>query len=119
MIQNSFFNSFTTMLRSITTPQGTRSKSQIFILSGQVVTSKRLFLLRQCVNAVSQLWVNKSNAYIAALCLDYGFSPRDLSHYLSSTMVDLGFTPQEQQMLCNWIRGYETGIRTYINMNKY
>lgn len=120
MIQNSFFNSFTTMLRSITTLRTTRSMSlQTFILSGQVMTSQRLFLLRQCVNAVTQLWVNKSNAYIAALCLDYGFSPRDLSHYLSSTMVDLGFTPQEQQMLCNWIRGYETGIRTYINMNKY
>lgn len=120
MLQNSFIRNIATMLSSVVTPQRTRPMpSQVFIVSGQVMTSQRLFLLRQSVNAVSQLWVNKANAYIASLCLDFDFSPRDLSNYLSSIMVDLGFTAQEQQMLCNWIRGYETGIRTYINMNKY
>lgn len=90
----------------------------MFILSGLVLTEKRLLLLRQSINAVSQLWVNKANTYIGELCLDFGFTPRDLSKYLASVMPALGYTNKEKEMLCMWIRGYETGIRTVINNNK-
>jgi len=100
-------------------PPATRSATpHMFILSGQVLTEDRLFLLRKSMNAVSQLWVNKANSYIADLCLDFGFTPRDLSTYLTSVMPELGYTDKETNMLGMWIRGYETGIRMFININK-
>ena len=45
-------------------PPATRSATpHMFILSGQVLTEDRLFLLRKSMNAVSQLWVNKANSF--------------------------------------------------------
>ena len=89
-------------------PPATRSATpHMFILSGQVLTEDRLFLLRKSMNAVSQLWVNKAN------------SSRDLSTYLTSVMPELGYTDKETNMLSMWIRGYETGIRMFININKH
>ena len=84
-------------------PPATRSATpHMFILSGQVLTEDRLFLLRKSMNAVSQLWVNKAN-----------------SSYLTSVMPELGYTDKETNMLSMWIRGYETGIRMFININKH
>ena len=81
-------------------PPATRSATpHMFILSGQVLTEDRLFLLRKSMNAVSQLWVNKANS--------------------SSVMPELGYTDKETNMLSMWIRGYETGIRMFININKH
>ena len=92
--------------------------AHMLILSGQVLTEKRLFLLRKSVEAVSQLWVNKANSHIGDLCLDFGFTPRDLSSYLASVMPALGYTDKETNMLNRWIRGYETGIRTCTNIKR-
>ena len=115
-----FFNYMETIGRMlIQSPPATKSTAtHMLILSGQVLTENRLFLLRKSMNAVSQLWVNKANSYIADLCLDFGFTPRDLSTYLASVMPELGYTDKETDMLSMWIRGYETGIRMFIDINK-
>ena len=115
-----FFNYMETIGRMlIQSPPATKSTAtHMLILSGQVLTENRLFLLRKSMNAVSQLWVNKANSYIADLCLDFGFTPRDLSTYLASVMPELGYTDKETDMLSMWIRGYDRHQQTVIEINK-
>ena len=116
MIRNLFINNLATKVRTLFTPRSSASAG-VFVLAGQLLTTNRLFLLRQSTNAVSQLWVNKANSYIGELCLDFGFSPRELSRFLTALMPALGYTNKEQEMVCKWIRGYETGIRMAMVMS--
>ena len=60
-----FFNYMETIGRILLqSPPVTKSTAtHMLILSGQVLTEDRLFLLRKSMNAVSQLWVNKANSY--------------------------------------------------------
>ena len=59
-----FFNYMETIGRILLqSPPVTKSTAtHMLILSGQVLTEDRLFLLRKSMNAVSQLWVNKANS---------------------------------------------------------
>ena len=116
MIRNVLINNLATKVRAFFTPRSSASPG-VFLLAGQLLTTNRLFLLRQSTNAVSQLWVNKANSYIGELCLDFGFSPRELSRFLATLMPTLGYTNKEQEMVSKWIRGYETGIRTAMAMS--
>lgn len=88
------------------------------ILDGFVWDRQRSRLLRMAVEAAKQGWCNKANAYLGELAVKFGLDTYGLPDPLHKAMIYFGYSDQEIHMLTNWIRGYRTGIKEYIQTLK-
>ena len=61
---------------------GSESRFKYIIHEGWVWDADKLSLLEKAKEAVSQLWINKANAYLGELCLKFKCSPENLSKKL-------------------------------------
>lgn len=96
----------------------TIAQDEYLILGGLVWDRQRSRLLRMAIDAAKQGWCYKANAYIGELALNFGLDTYSLPCPLSKAMIYFGYSDQEIQMLMNWISGYRTGIKEYIQTHK-
>lgn len=96
----------------------TIAQDDFLILDGLIWDRQRSRLLRMAVEAAKQGWCDKANAYLGELALKFGLDTYSLSNSLNKAMIYFGYSDQEIQMLTNWIRGYRTGIKEYIQTLK-
>lgn len=88
------------------------------ILDGFVWDRQRSRLLRMAVEAAKQGWCYKTNAYIGELTIAFGLDTYSLPRPLSAAMSHFGYSDQDIMLLNNWINGYRTGIKEYIQVHK-
>lgn len=96
----------------------TIAQDDFLILDGLVWDRQRSRLLRMAVEAAKQGWCNKANAYLGELAVKFGLDTYGLPDPLHKAMIYFGYSDQEIHMLTNWIRGYRTGIKEYIQTLK-
>ena len=87
--------------------------------SGSVWTNDTSDLLRFGMEAVSNSWIYKANAYLAELCLRLGCNTYHLSEILEDDMPSMGYSNKEVESITRWIRGFRTGIINQIKINEY
>ena len=87
--------------------------------SGSVWTNDTSDLLRFGMEAVSNSWIYKANAYLAELCLRLGCNTYHLSEILEDDMPSMGYSNKEVESVTRWIRGFRTGIINQIKINEY
>ena len=96
----------------------TIAQDDYLIIDGLVWDRQRIRILRMAVEAARQGWCYKANAYLGELALNFGLDTYSLPDSLNKAMIYFGYSDREIQMLTNWINGYRTGIKEYIQTHK-
>ena len=94
------------------------NRSELLVINGVVWDEKRISLLRNAVDSVSQACFHKANAYLAELCMSFGYDTYLLNDVLEESMPLLGYGCQEVLSITNWVRAFRTGVAEYVAISQ-